>query len=309
MGVTISVVIPTYNPKKNYLQRVLDALYRQTLNVEAWECIIVDNASTTATLASIDTKPFKNLRIVREEKPGLTYARIRGFEESIGEILIFVDDDNVLSGDYLENCMRLFNEYPALGVAGGRSPGEFEVTPPVWANPFFSLIAVRPDAAPQTITDDLSKGYPVMAPIGAGMAIRRSCFEAYRKYIFSLKEVTTDRTGNGLSSGGDNEINIIALKEAFHVGFFPELALTHLIDKERLEVDYLKRMNFAATQSWVILLSRHGLCPWKPIDKNTLLLRQIKVFFKYRPWKSPSNAILYKGALGMLKGQSEIKQQ
>ena len=45
MTPVISVVIPTHNPRMDYLRRVLEALRGQTLPREQWEIIVVDNGS------------------------------------------------------------------------------------------------------------------------------------------------------------------------------------------------------------------------------------------------------------------------
>ena len=42
----LSVIIPTHNPKWNYLRQVLEALAAQTLDHSQWELVIVDNASS-----------------------------------------------------------------------------------------------------------------------------------------------------------------------------------------------------------------------------------------------------------------------
>ena len=47
---------------------------------------------------------------------GLTYARLRGIKEASGDLLVFVDDDNVLDPDYLETVQRVAEEKPFLGV-------------------------------------------------------------------------------------------------------------------------------------------------------------------------------------------------
>ena len=93
----VSVVIPTHNPRHDYLARVVDALRQQTLPREQWELLVVDNGSEQPlraagpkyqgskglkgeeSSADIDLGWHANARIVREEELGLTYARLRGF--------------------------------------------------------------------------------------------------------------------------------------------------------------------------------------------------------------------------------------
>ena len=45
-----------------------------------------------------------NGRHVREDELGLTPARLRGVAEAVAELLVFVDDDNILDPDYLEQA-------------------------------------------------------------------------------------------------------------------------------------------------------------------------------------------------------------
>jgi glycosyltransferase involved in cell wall biosynthesis len=302
----ISVIIPTYNPGLANLQQTLNGLKNQDLPADQWECIIVDNASVNNTLQLIDASWHPNFRIVKENRQGLTFARLKGYEESKANLMILVDDDNILDPDYLSIALSLFNKHPKLGVAGGKSIGIFETQPEDWFQQFYSLVAVRPYEQPQTITGNLLNGYPIVAPIGAGMILSRKCFEQYYNYIKANKSIVKDRTGNSLTSGGDNEINIIALKNGFEVGYFPELSLQHLINNGRLAVPYLKRLNYSSNSSWVKVLYAHDLCPWKPISPLGVIPRNIKAFFSYKPWKSPANAIKYHGACGLFKGLSEL---
>ena len=125
MCTAVSIIIPTHNPRRVYLERVLKGLKRQTLPIEKWELVIVDNASTQMWGVS-------NARIVREERLGLTYARVRGFQESQGEIVVMVDDDNVLKPDYLERAVGILEKNPQLGAVGGKALPEFEIEPPEW---------------------------------------------------------------------------------------------------------------------------------------------------------------------------------
>ena len=46
MKLEVSVVVPTHNPRRDYLERVLEALAEQTLDRSRWEMVIVDNASS-----------------------------------------------------------------------------------------------------------------------------------------------------------------------------------------------------------------------------------------------------------------------
>ena len=98
----ISVIICSHNPRAPYLRRVLDALRAQTLPAKDWELLLIDNASGEPLAGQFDLAWQPNARHVRENKIGLTPARLRGIAESKGDLLVFVDDDNVLRADYLQ---------------------------------------------------------------------------------------------------------------------------------------------------------------------------------------------------------------
>ncbi len=144
MTPVISVVIPTHNPRADYLARVIDALREQTLSKDLWELVIVDNGSRVPLRAArpkdqktkrqkdsdteqtIDLSWHPQARIVREERLGLTFARLRGFAETTGEVIVLVDDDNVLAPDYLEQVVRIAAKHPFLGVWSGNITLELE---------------------------------------------------------------------------------------------------------------------------------------------------------------------------------------
>src|SRR5262245_36682556 len=120
-----SVIISTHNPRPAYLGRVLDALRAQTLAKEQWELIVVDNVCTEPLDSRVDLSWHPAARILREDELGLTPARLRGIAESAGAILIFVDDDNVLATDYLEQSLKIGADFPFLGAWGGSIDLEF----------------------------------------------------------------------------------------------------------------------------------------------------------------------------------------
>src|SRR5437763_8595738 len=108
----ISVIICSHNPRSDYLDRVLKALNAQTVSVNAWELLLIDNASDGLLSSEVDLTWHPHARHVREEQLGVSFARRRGIEEAKADILVFVDDDNILDPDYLEVGLRIASDYP-----------------------------------------------------------------------------------------------------------------------------------------------------------------------------------------------------
>jgi len=303
----LSVVIPTYNPDTARLEQTLAALKGQSLVVEQWELIIIDNNSSNGFDQQFDLSWHPAAKVVKEAKQGLTYARLRGFNESTGGTIVMVDDDNILNSDYLENVLFIFGQNLKLGAIGGKSIPQFETEPPEWLGEFYGSLALR-NLGDEPLTASWSNQYPTVAPIGAGMAIRRKALSAYIKKITSGKSSITDRTGNSLSSGGDNDMVIEILKGGWQVGYFPELVLHHIIPAQRIQPAYLARLLNNTNKSWIQLLQSQGINPWKKLSKSGALFRKAKAWFTYRAWKGKPNYIKWQGACGMFDGLASFDE-
>src|SRR6266550_1021940 len=128
----ISVVTCSHNPRSDYLEQVIEALKSQTLDKQDWEYLLIDNASDEPLTQRVNLSWQPNARHVREEKLGLTHARLCGISEARGDILVFVDDDNVLDADYLQQALRIADEWSILGAFGGQVRASFEEMPADW---------------------------------------------------------------------------------------------------------------------------------------------------------------------------------
>lgn len=232
----ISVIICTHNPRQDYLQKVLQSLKNQTLSLEQWELLLIDNASNTVLAKEVDLQWHLLSRHIREEKLGLTHARLRGIEESTGEVLVFVDDDNVLAPDYLSEGMNIANKWTMLGVWGGQLIAEFEdnnVTPR--ARKFWD----------GSLKKDCWGNIPErrLAPPGAGVFIRRIVAEKYKNLCDSSEiRLLLGRSGEDLSSDEDIDISYTACDIGLGMGRFIKLKLTHLIPSQRTNIDYLRKL-------------------------------------------------------------------
>jgi len=297
----LSVIIPTYNPDLQRLAQTLTALKHQLLSYQSWELLIIDNNSTTGFTDSIDISWHPKCRIIVEPRQGLTYARLKGFAAAKGDVIVMVDDDNILQNDYLNNVITIFEKNQKLGAAGGKSEPLFSAEQPVWLNQFYGNLALR-DLGDEMVINQWENKYPAYAPIGAGMAIRKSALKTYIHKISTQVVSVTDRTGTSLSSGGDNDIIIEILKAGWLTGYFPALRLYHIIPAERTKTGYLARLANNTNKSWVELLESHHINPWNKIARWTVPLRKAKAWFTYKAWQSDPNYIRWKGTCGLFDG-------
>ncbi len=238
----ISVIICTHNPLEEYLKQVLEALNQQNLPKELWELLVVDNASKEDVSVIYDLAWHNNARHIREDNLGLTPARLRGIKESVGDLLVFVDDDNVLSPNYLETVINISNEWPKIGIWGsGRISPIFEKEPEEWTKPYWGQLAIRNN------TSDYWSNlltYNDSYPCGAGLCIRKECAtEVSKLFECDVTALSLDRKGSSLSSCGDSHMVFLTVKSGYGSGVFVDLELKHLIPSNRITLEYLLNLS------------------------------------------------------------------
>lgn len=305
----LSVVLCTHNPRADFLGRTLGALRRQSLPPAQWELVLIDNASTPRVEGRADLHGFASARIVVEPRLGLTPARLRGIAESRGTATVFVDDDNVLESTYLTEAALLLSQEPEVGVAGGRVLPSLEQPAPPWTQPFLGNLAIA-DHGPSPLRSGTWLGpvrhYPSFAPVGAGLVARREVLKAYAASVASdPTRQTLDRRGDNLASGGDNDIVMTALACGWRAAYEPSLRLEHIIPPSRLTRGYLARLNYAIARSWVAVLRKHRACPWSPVPRWSVPLRQARAFLRHQPWRGPARHVRWRGACGHFAGLAD----
>ena len=101
----ISVIVPVYNVEE-YLEECLESIKRQTYT--DIEVILVNDGSIDRSKEICERYCEKDSRfkLVNQENKGLSGARNRGMLESKGEFISFVDSDDVLKEDMLDQLMK-----------------------------------------------------------------------------------------------------------------------------------------------------------------------------------------------------------
>ncbi|MFC9954952.1 glycosyltransferase family 2 protein, partial [Streptomyces prasinus] len=114
MPVKVSVIVPVYNPGI-YIEDCISSLRRQSLPLEEYEAIFVDDGSTDGTPARLDRLAAEDprVRVIHQENSGWSgKPRNVGIAAARGEFVMFVDNDDYLGDEALE---RMY----AYGVANG----------------------------------------------------------------------------------------------------------------------------------------------------------------------------------------------
>ncbi len=233
MNKGISIIVCCYNSEARIAQTLI-YLAKQNIKGLFVEIILVDNNSKDETVQIAEKKwlelgaPFP-LRVLSEPKQGLSNARFSGALASNYEILVFCDDDNWLSENYLQIGDFVMNKDVKIGALGGFGEAEAEIVLPDWFEEYKGGYAIGDSKTP---TGKLNENNYLT---GAGMILRRSLF---LKAFDNLPSLLLDRVGNQLSSGGDTEICLRFKLMGFELFYTKELVFKHFIPSERLSESY-----------------------------------------------------------------------
>jgi glycosyltransferase involved in cell wall biosynthesis len=311
---TVSAIVCTHNPHADHFAETLDSIRRQEPlgTGGTWELLIIDNASKEPLAARIDLSWRPDARVIREDTLGLAHARLRSFREARGDILVYIDDDNILEPNYLVRANTFMGDNERYGAIGGKVLPRYETAPPGWFAATGLSLACR-DLGPSPMdaswrdTAQHRRIYPDCAPIGAGMVLRRSAYAAYIKETTeNPARLTLGRRGLDLASGEDNDMVMTILKHGWSVGYRPELSLTHIIPSGRLDENYLRRYAYSSNRTWVQVLGVHGIRPWKAIQPATAFVRKARAYWRSQPWRGPAEQIAWAGACGLIDGRARL---
>lgn len=302
----LTVVLPSRNPDAARLARTWQGLRQQCLPSNQWELLVVDSAGDPGNaLETLDLSWHLRARRVRTDVAGLTQARLRGIEESRGDLLVFVDDDNVLAPNYLKAAWQAAQKTPKLGAFGGRNLAEWGAPPPPWIAPFERYLAVR-DFGDVTLTSGaLGEIGPEFSPVGAGMVVRRSVALRYASALKTdLYRASLDRSNISLASHGDHDLAWTSFDLGLEVGYVPELRLRHLIPTERTRREYLARLLYEMSRSWEVYLGSRGQ-RFPAQCAAGVVLRKLKHYWLMRAWQSTPAYLNWRAICGLLDGRRE----
>ncbi|MCY7170212.1 glycosyltransferase family 2 protein [Streptococcus mitis] len=101
----ISVIVPVYNVEE-YLEECLNSIQHQTYT--DIEVILVNDGSRDGSKEICERYCQQDSRfhLINQENKGLSGARNRGMTESKGEFITFVDSDDVIKDDMLEQLLK-----------------------------------------------------------------------------------------------------------------------------------------------------------------------------------------------------------
>ena len=291
----ISIIISTYNRAVS-LVRTLESLVQQSADPKMWECVVVNNASTDDTAsqcqAFIEGHPAFNIRLVEEPKQGLSHARNCGINAAKGAYIVFIDDDETVSKEFVDAYIDAFYNYGAFAAAGAVAPS-YDGGRPHWMSKYPEQMIANP-------IDLGNKICPVptdVTPAGGNMGFNREIFTLYGNFDTAL-----GRCGKTLLGGEENDMfaRIRALGE--RVYYVPKAKVTHHISTDKLTPEYFDALSYGVGCSKRLRAEKEGSLKFLYADErekqHITNLLAIFYIFTFRPSKA-------KWLLKMRKGISK----
>ena len=105
----VSVIVPVYNAEK-YLYRCINSILSQTYT--NFELLLINDGSKDNSGTICDEYSVKDIRVrvFHKENGGASAARNYGLDKAIGEYICFIDADDWVDEDYIEQLLPTDNE-------------------------------------------------------------------------------------------------------------------------------------------------------------------------------------------------------
>ena len=113
----ISVLMPVYNTKGEYLEEAIESILNQTYS--DFEFLILDDGSTnedTLNILNMYSKKDSRIKIIQEKHRGLPAARNKLIDIAKGEYLAIMDSDDISLPNRLEKQIKFFEIHPQVSI-------------------------------------------------------------------------------------------------------------------------------------------------------------------------------------------------
>lgn len=236
MSIAYTVALCTHN-HADRLERTLAELHGLRTPAAPWELLVVDNGCSDGTAELLRGHLWPedwSVRVVREDKLGLSNARNCALAAALGEYVIFMDDDETPDPNWLCAYDRLVREKNP-DAFGGRIRVLFEDERPLWLTDeilgFLGELNRHETIVPLT--------QPGTSFYGGNFGIRRSLCQEVGSFDAMLGRKGADNTG-----GEEVDFYRRLLAKGMSVWWTPEAIIYHRIQASKLERSYFLDLHY-----------------------------------------------------------------
>ena len=266
--VTVSIITCTRNPNLDLIQQAVASVSKQT--VAPTEYLLIDNCSNVP-IKETDLEAKISVKIIQETKPGLMNAMVCGMSRAASDLIIFVDDDNLLQDNYIEEAIKFHIETGSKIFTGNTIYAGSKKVP----RRFYKLLVMLGcRTSNENVVSQRGDRWHFLEPIGAGLVLHKDVCQKVLTNPLLRKAQLRGRGDHYLPRGGDDTFIVrVADLNGFRWSFAKNLFLEHVIDRKRVSFKYLVRLSagygFSRVELEALLL-----------ELNELNERNIKSNFK-----------------------------
>ena len=106
--IQLSIIVPVFNVEK-YIRLCIETIYRQKLNEERFEVIIINDGTMDKSMEVIEDiiEKHKNIVVINQENLSLSVARNNGIAAAKGKYILMIDSDDLLIENSLSRLLDL----------------------------------------------------------------------------------------------------------------------------------------------------------------------------------------------------------
>ncbi|HMU46627.1 MAG TPA: glycosyltransferase [Chitinophagaceae bacterium] len=112
----VSIITPVYKTGILLNETVASVLEQSYPN---FKLLLIDDGSKDGTIDQLKYKSDPRIQIVTQENQGMAKTRNNGLAMAKGEFLLFLDHDDIIEKDFLQERINYLNEHPETGFVGG----------------------------------------------------------------------------------------------------------------------------------------------------------------------------------------------
>lgn len=272
----VSVVIVTYNGSNRLLPTLSHLAQQKNIDFDI-EIILVDNNSNDGTSKKAQQlwdelkSPF-TLRIVNEKQSGTMFARKRGVNESKYRYMLYCDDDNWLSEDYVSTAYSTIVKDSQIAAVGGKGFMEYEVgfEVPNWMKEYEHNFGTGAQGEKDGDTTNV-KG----CLYTAGTIIDLQWLD--KLYALGFESTLQGRDGKTLVAGEDTELMYALRLVGGKLYYNSKMTFKHYMPAARINWEYLKKLWFGFGMADFVL---YPYANYFKKRKNPTVLRLLLATFK-----------------------------
>ena len=295
---TVSIVICTYN-RPILLKSTLQSVVNLDFAPDQFEVIVIDNGRDNQSpdvFASINRHARCRMSYAKEEKVGLSRARNKGIVLARGEIVAFLDDDELVPTNWLKELIRPYDSDERIACVGGKIIPVFPDNKyPTWYSKDIQGFFGGVDHGEQIHEVNFPQEY-----IGGGnMSFNRQLILESGMFNVRLGII-----GASSYSGEENELALRIRNKGFKVLYTPFAVTYHLIERERISKQFFHKRLFQSGKSEIMYNPTNQGSPLFLLIKFTFIL--FKSVASYLISVTKSEASMMKASLAVYRTLGKI---